>query len=158
MSKHHLERDLATGGGPAAVPADRASEAPPVVAPRILETLVNHIEEHLPAPYGPRQLHLSAAQHPEADLFITSRNVVDLREPGEPNVVPHTHPVSQTYLLVSEDGSLEIEGEVDGRAFVARAPSAVVVPPGAPHWIRILRGTGALYSIVRAGEYLTGAT
>lgn len=123
------------------------------VKPRVQPTLANHIEDHLPPAYHPRLLHLSQELIPNADLFITSRSVTALAEPAEPNVVAHRHNVSQTYLLLSPDDSLEVEVAIDGVQQSLRAPATAFVPAHAEHVLRILRGTGTVLSIVRAGTY-----
>jgi len=124
-----------------------------IVAPREQAHLANHIEAKLPAAYGPRLLHLSAGLAPGADLFITSRSVTALAGPAEPNVLPHRHEVSQTYMFFSPDGSLEVEVEIEGERTAVRAPTSVFIPAGVEHALRILRGTGTVLSIVRSGSY-----
>jgi mannose-6-phosphate isomerase-like protein (cupin superfamily) len=123
------------------------------VEPRVQPTLLNHAEENLPPAYKPRLLHLGAELVPEADLFITSRTVEGLAEPAEPNVKPHRHDVSQTYLFMSPDGSLEVEVEIEGERIAVRAPAATFIPARKLHSLRILRGSGTVVSIVRAGQY-----
>jgi hypothetical protein len=123
------------------------------VQPQTLAELANHDESHLPAAYRPRLLHLGADIIPEADLFITSRSVEQLAEPAEPNVHPHRHAVSQTYLFLSDDGSLEVEVEIEGERKIVRAPATSFIPAGNMHALRILRGTGTVISIVRSGHY-----
>ena len=127
--------------------------SPLIVTPRELAELAHHVESKLPDAYQPRLLHLSAEYVPGADLFITSRSVVDLREPAEPNVFPHRHTVSQTYVFVSPDGSLEVDVEIEGKHHTTRAPATAFIPAGAEHSLRILRGTGTVISIVRSGPY-----
>lgn len=124
-----------------------------IMAPREQAALAHHVEERLPAAYGPRLLHLSEGAVPGADLFITSRSVTALAEPAEPNVMPHRHSVSQTYVFLSPDGSLEVEVELEGKAALVRAPATAFIPAGAEHALRILRGTGTVLSIVRSGRY-----
>lgn len=124
-----------------------------IVAPQELAHLANHIESKLPAAYGPRLLHLSGGVVPGADVFITSRSVTNLGEPAEPNVLPHTHTVSQTYLFFSPDDSLEVEVELEGKRTPVRAPASVFIPAGVRHALRILRGSGTVLSIVRSGDY-----
>lgn len=124
-----------------------------IVEPREQAHLANHVESVLPAAYGPRLLHLSNDLVAGADLFITSRSVCALAEPAEPNVLPHTHTVSQTYMFFSDDRSLELEVELAGRRTLVRAPASVFIPAGTEHALRILRGTGTVLSIVRSGQY-----
>ena len=124
-----------------------------IVEPQELGHLANHVESSLPAAYGPRLLHLSEGLVPGADVFITSRSVTALAGPAEPNVLPHTHEVSQTYLFSSPDGSLEVEVEIEGKRTPVRAPASVFIPAGVEHALRILRGTGTVLSIVRSGQY-----
>lgn len=124
-----------------------------IVKPQEQAELAHHVESHLPAAYGPRLFHLGAQLVPGADLFITSRSVTALAEPAEPNVLPHRHEVSQTYLFFSPDASLEVEVEIEGRRMPVRAPASAFVPAGAEHALRILRGTGTVLSIVRSGSY-----
>ena len=133
--------------------AASAASAALIVEPRELAHLANHIESKLPAAYGPRLLHLSDGLVPGADVFITSRSVTSLDGPAEPNVVPHTHKVSQTYMFFSPDGSLEVEVELEGQRTPVRAPASVFIPAGVEHALRILRGTGTVLSIVRSGNY-----
>lgn len=123
------------------------------VRPRVQKELANHIEAHLPDAYHPRLLHLSEAQVPGADLFISSRSVTKLAGPADPNVQTHRHPVSQTYLFISPDESLEVEIEIAGRRRKVRAPASTFIPAGTEHALRILRGTGTVLSIVRSGTY-----
>ena len=123
------------------------------VKPRVQKELANHLEAHLPDAYHPRLLHLSGAQVPGADVFITSRSVTKLAKPADPNVKPHRHPVSQTYMFISPDNSLEVEVEIAGRRSKVRAPAATFIPAGKLHALRILRGTGTVLSIVRSGTY-----
>lgn len=118
-----------------------------------LGELANHTEVHLPAAYRPRVLHMSAEQVPGADVFITSRSVEALAEPAEPNVTPHSHSVSQTYLFLSPDSSLEVDVEIAGTHTIARAPASAFIPAGVKHSLRILRGTGTVVSVVRSGAY-----
>jgi len=118
--------------------------------PHDLSELAHHVDVDMPAAYKTRLLHLSGEMLPIADLFITSRSVVNLEGPAEPNVLPHRHEVTQTYLLFSDDNSLEVEFTIDGEYFTARAPAAVVVPPMMLHSPRILRGTGTVLSVIRA--------
>ena len=129
-------------------PASRLS-----IKPRVLAELGNHVEDHLPPAYQPRVLHLSGELVPGADLFITARSVDKLAGPAEPNVLPHRHSVSQTYLFLSPDNSLEVEVFIDEQALAIHAPATVFVPAGALHALRILRGTGTVLSIVRSGTY-----
>lgn len=124
-----------------------------IVKPREQAHLANHVEGALPAQYGPRLLHLSEGVVPGADVFITSRSVTALPAPAEPNVLPHTHEVSQTYMFFSPDDSLEVEVELEGRVTPVRAPASVFIPAGVEHALRILRGTGTVLSIVRSGSY-----
>lgn len=124
-----------------------------IVSPQVLPELANHAEAKLPPAYRPRQYHMGASLAESADVFITSRTVVALAEPAEPNVHPHKHDVSQTYMFVSDDGSLEFEIEIDGTREEGRAPACVFIPAGAMHSVRLLRGTGTIISIVRSGEY-----
>jgi 2-isopropylmalate synthase len=124
-----------------------------IVKPREQAHLAHHVESALPAAYGPRLLHLSEAVVPGADVFITSRSVTALAGPAEPNVLPHRHTVSQTYLFFSPDGSLELEVELEGSRSHVRAPASVFIPAGMEHALRILRGTGTVLSIVRSGAY-----
>lgn len=86
-------------------------------------------------------------------MFITSRSVTALAGPAEPNVLPHTHEVSQTYMFFSPDDSLEVEVELEGKRMPVRAPASVFIPAGVEHALRILRGTGTVLSIVRSGNY-----
>ncbi len=123
------------------------------VKPQEQAELANHIETHLPDAYGPRLLHLSGEQVPGADVFITSRSVTALAGPAEPNVMPHRHKVSQTYMFISPDGSLEVEVEVEGKRSAIKAPASTFIPAGTEHALRILRGTGTVLSIVRSGVY-----
>jgi mannose-6-phosphate isomerase-like protein (cupin superfamily) len=123
------------------------------VKPQVQAELANHDESHLPAAYRPRLLHLGQNLVPEADVFITSRTVDALAEPAEPNVRPHRHDVSQTYLFLSEDGSLEVEVEIEGERLQVSAPATTFIPAGKMHALRILRGSGTVISIVRSGTY-----
>jgi 2-isopropylmalate synthase len=79
--------------------------------------------------------------------------VTDLAGPAEPNVMPHTHAVSQTYMFFSPDDSLELEVEIEGKREFVRAPASVFIPAHVEHALRILRGTGTVLSIVRSGHY-----
>ncbi len=124
------------------------------VGPKEQAELANHVEDHLPEAYGPRLMHMGQDMVPGADVFITSRSVTALAEPAEPNVLPHTHTVSQTYLFFSPDGSLEVEVELEGQKHHVRAPATTFVPAGTEHALRILRGTGTVVSVVRAGHYV----
>lgn len=124
-----------------------------IVNPREQAHLANHIESKLPTAYGPRLLHLSDGLVAGADVFITSRTVTALAGPAEPNVLPHTHKVSQTYMFFSPDDSLEVEVELEGKRTPVRAPASVFIPAGVEHALRILRGTGTVLSIVRSGTY-----
>jgi len=124
-----------------------------IVKPREQAHLANHIEGKLPPAYGPRLLHLGEGVVPGADVFITSRSVTNLAGPAEPNVMPHRHAVSQTYLFLSPDDSLEVEVELEGGRTAVRAPASVFIPAGTEHALRILRGTGTVLSIVRSGTY-----
>ena len=124
-----------------------------IVKPREQAHLANHIEARLPAAYGPRLLHLGEGLVPGADVFITSRSVTALAGPAEPNVLPHQHKVSQTYMFFSPDDSLEVEVELEGSRTPVRAPASVFIPAGVEHALRILRGTGTVLSIVRSGTY-----
>lgn len=126
---------------------------PLVAAPKVLAALPNHNESALPAAYEPRLLHLSGELVPGADLFITSRTVIGLAAPAEPNVHPHRHDVSQTYVFISEDGSLCIEVLLGDRTEVVQAPATVFIPAGLEHALRLLSGTGTVISIVRSGIY-----
>jgi mannose-6-phosphate isomerase-like protein (cupin superfamily) len=119
----------------------------------VLGELANHDESKLPAAYRPRLLHLSGELVPEADLFITSRSVEALAGPAEPNVHPHRHDVSQTYLFLGEDGDFEVEVEIDGEKTAVKAPATTFIPAGRMHALRILRGTGTVISIVRSPTY-----
>jgi mannose-6-phosphate isomerase-like protein (cupin superfamily) len=123
------------------------------VKPRVQQELANHLESHLPDAYHPRLLHLSGEQVPGADLFISSRSVTNLAEPADPNVKPHRHPVSQTYVFMSPDDSLEVEVEIEGERSEVRAPASTFIPAGVEHALRILRGTGTVLSIVRSATY-----
>lgn len=122
------------------------------VRPRELPDLAHHTDVDMPAAYQPRLVHLSGEMLSGADLFITSRSVINLADPAEPNVSPHRHDVSQTYLLFSPDNSLEVEFDIDDKHFTARAPATVFVPAGALHAPRILRGTGTVVSVIRASH------
>jgi 2-isopropylmalate synthase len=124
-----------------------------IIEPRELNELAHHVEAKLPDAYQPRIQHLSEALVRGADVFITSRTVIDLKQPGEPNVAPHKHSVSQTYLFLSPDNSLEVDIEIDGQHRTARAPATAFIPAGLEHSLRILRGTGTVISIVRSGVY-----
>ena len=124
-----------------------------ITRPQELPALANHAEEALPAAYGPRLVHMSAALVPGADVFITSRSVSRLDAPAEPNVHPHRHSVSQTYLLLSADESLVVEVEIGGHKAVVTAPASIFVPAGELHTIRVLHGSGNLLSVVRSGTY-----
>jgi 2-isopropylmalate synthase len=135
------------------VKAARRFDEGRIVEPREQAHLAHHVESALPPAYGPRLLHLSGGVVPGADLFITSRSVTKLAEPAEPNVLPHRHTVSQTYLFFSPDDSLELEVELEGRRSHVRAPASVFIPAGVEHALRILRGTGTVLSIVRSGVY-----
>src|SRR5258706_7366624 len=123
------------------------------VKPQELAQLANHVEAHLPAAYGPRLFHLGAGLVPGADVFITSRSVTGLAGPAEPNVLPHRHQVSQTYVFLSPDDSLEVEVEIEGRRAPVRAPASTFIPAGTEHALRILRGTGTVLIIVPGGTY-----
>ena len=124
-----------------------------IVKPRELAHLANHVESELPAAYGPRLLHLGPDLVAGADVFITSRSVTKLEGPAEPNVLPHRHKVSQTYLFLSPEDDLEVEVELQGTRTPVRAPASVFIPAGVEHALRILRGTGTVLSIVRSGTY-----
>ena len=124
-----------------------------IVKPLEQAHLANHIESELPPAYGPRLLHLSEGLVHGADVFITSRSVTDLSGPAEPNVMPHKHSVSQTYMFFSPDDSLELEVEIEGKREFVRAPASVFIPARVEHALRILRGTGTVLSIVRSGSY-----
>ena len=124
-----------------------------IVEPQELAQLAHHVESALPPEYGPRLLHLSGGLVAGADVFITSRSVTALPGPAEPNVLPHTHEVSQTYMFFSPDDSLEVEVELEGERIPVRAPASVFSPSGTEHALRILRGTGTVLSIVRSGKY-----
>ncbi|MBI3044911.1 MAG: cupin domain-containing protein [Betaproteobacteria bacterium] len=132
---------------------DAAAGRELIVKPKEQAHLAHHVEARLPAAYGPRLLHLGEGLVPGADVFITSRSVTGLLEPAEPNVLPHRHKVSQTYMFFSADGSLEVEVELEGKRTPVRAPASVFIPAGVEHALRILRGTGTVLSIVRSGSY-----
>ena len=123
------------------------------VKPQVQPELANHIETHLPDAYQPRLLHLSEAVMPGADVFITSRSVEALAGPAEPSVKPHRHAVSQTYMFISPDESLEVEVEIEGERTHVIAPATTFIPAGKLHSLRILRGTGTVISVVRSGTY-----
>lgn len=123
------------------------------VRPQELGGLKNHQDAGLPAAYGPRLLHLGEGIVPGADLFITSRSINGLTEPAERNVEPHRHDVSQTYLVLGDEGDLQIEVEIDGRKLIVGSPAAVFIPAGAFHSLRVLHGTGTLMSVLRSGRY-----
>lgn len=122
------------------------------VKPRELPALAHHHDVEMPEAYQPRLVHLSGEMLPGADVFITSRSVVNLAGPAEPNVSPHRHEVSQTYLLLSPDNTLEVEFQIEDQHFTARAPATVFVPAGALHAPRMLRGTGTVVSVIRASH------
>ena len=124
-----------------------------IIKPRELAELAHHVESKLPDAYQPRILHLSDELVPGADVFITSRTVIGLAQPGEPNVAPHRHTVSQTYLFLSPDNSLEVDIEIQGQHRTTRAPATAFIPAGLEHSLRILHGTGTVISIVRSGAY-----
>jgi mannose-6-phosphate isomerase-like protein (cupin superfamily) len=129
------------------------SDSPQIVTPQVLAELANHVESKLPPAYRPRLMHLSAAMVPGADVFISSRSVEALAGPAEPNVMPHRHKVSQTYLFLSPDNSLEVDVEIAGAHHTVRAPMSAFIPAGVEHSLQILRGTGTVLSIVRSGDY-----
>jgi len=125
-----------------------------VVKPKELPELKNHKDEVLPPPYGPRVFHLGDELVPGADMFITSRTITSLDGPAEPNVQPHRHAVSQTYLVFgSGDDGLEVEVAIEEQKVTARAPTTIFIPAGAMHSIRVLRGTGTLVGVLRSGRY-----
>jgi len=126
---------------------------PLVVQAQVLPALPNHEESALPEAYQPRLLHLSDKLVPGADLFITSRTVLDLASPAEPNVHPHRHDVSQTYVFTSPDDSLKVEVLLGDRTEIVQAPATVFIPAGLEHALRLLSGTGTVLSIVRSGVY-----
>jgi 2-isopropylmalate synthase len=131
--------------------SDQSSQL--TVKPRELAELAHHVENTLPDAYQPRLLHLSSELVPGADVFVTSRTVLNLASPAEPNVLPHRHDVSQTYLFLSPDDSLEVDVEISSEHRIIRAPASTFIPAGVEHSLRILHGTGTVISIVRSGEY-----
>ena len=132
----------------------RPNENDYVVKPKELVSLNNHIESQLPIAYGPRLMLMSDDLISNADLFITSRKIDQLSEPAEPNVLPHKHTVSQTYLVFgSDDEQLDIEINLDGKPIKFQSPASVFIPAGMMHSIRVLRGSGTLISVVRSGQY-----
>jgi len=131
-----------------------SQSSPHIIPTQQLAELANHVETVLPPQYLPRTLHMSQDMVAGADVFVSSRSVVNLPSPAEPNVMPHTHSVSQTYLFLSPDDSLEVQVAIDGKTFTTRAPSSAFIPKDTLHSLQILRGTGTVISIVRSGEYL----
>ena len=105
------------------MPHDSALPPEYAVKTRELPDLAHHTDVNLPEAYQPRMLHLGGKMLGNAHLFITSRSVINLAGPAEPNVLPHRHKVSQTFLLVSPDNSLTVD------SISITSTSSLALPP-----------------------------
>ncbi len=126
---------------------------PLTLTPHELDELAHHAEAALPAAYGARLWWMGADLVAGADIFVTSRSVIDLEPGSEPSVSPHTHDVSQTYLFLGEPGALEVEVTIDSEDTVLVSPASVFIPAGVYHRLYLRRGTGTVVAILRDGGY-----
>ena len=121
-----------------------------VAAARPIKQLAYHDYTTLEPEDRTSKLMMDSSLVPEADITVVGgRKEI---KPGRYWSVPepHKHEVSELYMIL---GDLTVEVILDGEGHEVTGPACVFVPAGMMHTIRMIRGSGYSFGILRAGKY-----
>lgn len=122
-----------------------------IVTPQPVEQLVYHDLVKLKLQGRTVKKMMDSSLVPEADITVIGGTRTEVKEgPRESIVEPHTHEVSELYVIL---GDLVDEVILDGERHEVTGPACVFIPAGMTHAICALRGSGYTLAIVRAGKY-----
>jgi len=121
-----------------------------IAAARPIEQLAYHDYNKLEPEDRTSKLMMDSSLVPEADMTIVGgrKNI----KPGNfwPVPDPHKHDVSEIYMIL---GDLTVEVILDGEGHEVTGPTCVFIPAGMMHTMRMIRGSGYSFGILRKGEY-----
>ena len=121
-----------------------------VAAAQPIKQLAYHDYDQLKPEDRTSLLMMANSLVPEADMTIVGgkRNI----KPGNPWPIPepHTHEVSEIYMIL---GDLTVEIILDGEGHEVTGPTCVFIPAGVTHTMRMIKGSGYSFGILRKGEY-----
>lgn len=121
-----------------------------VVAARPSEQLAYHDYTKLHPEDRTSKMMMDSSLVPEADITVVGgRREI---KPGRywPVPEPHKHEVNELYMIL---GDLTVEVILDGEGHEVTGPTCVFIPAGMMHTIRMIRGSGYSFAILRAGKY-----
>ena len=121
-----------------------------IVSPQIVGEIPYHDMARAREDIGPSYNYMSNSMVPEADLWVTVREVKQVPADLKSFVEPHTHSVSKVYAII---GDLTVEVVLDGERHEVTGPAGVFIPAGMMHTNRLLSGSGYWIVIMRGGKY-----
>jgi 2-isopropylmalate synthase len=115
------------------------------------ERLLIHHDRKAMDTIGPLMAFLNQDMVPEADLNIFVHHI-DVKNPPGPDYVDiHAHEVSQAYVFPLKGITFEVR--LGDEVYTVDSPATVFIPPGLPHTVKIIKGSGIEVSIVRNEKY-----
>lgn len=112
-----------------------------------LDQLAHHAENAAPG-VGERFVLLSAAASTVAGVYVTTRHFEDAGDAAGVAAQPHSHAAMQLFLVLGRPGALRVRAMVGDDETDVSSPASVCVPPGVPHRVTVLGGTGQLVSVL----------
>jgi quercetin dioxygenase-like cupin family protein len=65
----------------------------------------------------------------------------------------HKHNADEVNLILSEDGKLKYEIQLDDEIYKVTSPATVYIPKGIPHRAKVLSGKGVFVCIIMSNNY-----
>lgn len=110
------------------------------------------ISFHKKAPIK-RLLMLDNKLIPESDTHIAVHFVsADGKKISEYSE-PHKHDVDEINLILSENGKLAYEIQLEDEIYKVSSPSTIFIPKGVRHRARVLSGSGIFVCIILSSKY-----
>lgn len=102
---------------------------------------------------GVARKYLDQSLYEKANTRIIIRKLDGNNENQEKYMNPHSHDVSQIYLVIGEPGELVFEIHLDDETYTVESPGTIFIPAGVQHWEKYLHGKGYLATVLAKGQY-----
>jgi hypothetical protein len=126
-----------------------------VITPQLRRT--SEIPFHSDRAPGDRFVFVGRVVDPVCNLYIVGRRVEEIPADQPEWLDDHRHNCPTFYVLIGRDSDLDglaAEVVIEGTAFVAESPVAVLLPTGALHHHRLVRGGGWSFHVNVRADYV----